>query len=313
MGDQVNICFCTASRSERELVKPVIRRLEEHPSFNLHVLELPVNFRDAYDAVLRFLHGTTHIVGGWSVKLSSPRKVNLAFCSFDRTEMLGAALAFFMNNVPIAQIHAGDQSLEGTHDDIIRQQITLCSTVQFCNGMNSYWRVKYLLMPLDRSSKNCYEVGSIQFDDMEIEYSAVPDEPFDLVLYNAPTRKPDLIPRELDEIESMLDKLTLWVEPNEDIGRRLILERMKTLEEEGRVKMIQTLPRAQFFGLLETSKRFISNSSSLFLEAPYFLKPEQLIHIGVRNRGRERVFRPGGSVRIIEALEELIEKGDLIR
>lgn len=305
MGDQVNICFCTASRSERELVKPLIRRLEEHPSFNLHVLELPVNFRDAFDTVLRFLHGTTHIVGGWSIGLRSPQKVDLAFCSFDRTEMLGAALAFFKNNIPIAQIQAGDQSLEGTHDDITRHQITLCSTVQFCNGMNSYWRVIYILMPLDRSTKNCYEVGSIQFDDLEIDYSAIPDEPFDLVLYNAPTRKPDLIPRELDEIESMLDKLTLWVEPNEDTGRDLILERMKTLEEEGRVKMIQTLPRTQFFGLLETSVRCIGNSSSFFLEIPYLDK--QHIHIGVRNKGRERVFRPGGSVRIIEALERFFD------
>lgn len=303
MGNQLNICFCTASRSERELVEPVIRRLEKHPRFNLHVLELPVNFRDAFDTVLRFLHGTTHIVGGWSIGLSSPQKPDLAFCSFDRTEMLGAALAFFTNNIPIAQIHAGDQSLEGTFDDITRHQITLCSTIQFCNGMNSYWRVIDVLMPLDRSIENCYEVGSIQFDDMEIDYSAVPGEPFDLVLYNAPTRKPDLIPEELDEIESMLDKLTLWVDPNEDIGRDLIVERIKTLEEKGQVRMIRTLPRAQFFGLLQSNIRCIGNSSSFFLELPY-LNSKQHIHIGVRNKGREHgTFRPGGSVRIIEALE----------
>jgi len=68
------------------------------------------------------------------------------------------------------------------------------------------------------------------------------------------------------------------------------------------------LPRPQFFGLLKNCNRFITNSSCATTEAPYFLKPEQIIMVGNRNRNRPAVkCEPGGSDNICKILKELAE------
>lgn len=304
MGDTINIAFCTASRSERALIEPIVRRLRKHPRFDVLVMELPTKFTDAIYRVWSAINGTTHFVGEWSIQIQKPLEFHLAFCPFDRVEMFAAATAFFLKNVPIAQIHAGDISKEGTHDDTLRHQITLMTDIQFCNGEQSYQRAKTLLELAGKSTDSCFEIGSIQFDDLTIKHSAVPDEEFDLVLYNPPTRKPYLIHKELDEIELLLERHTLWIMPNEDDGRETIIKRIEKLERNGKVKGIDTVEREDFFGLLEKSERCIGNSSSFFVELPYFNKEH--IHIGVRNKGRERVeAQPGGSDRIIKCLEEI--------
>ena len=131
-----------------------------------------------------------------------------------------------------------------------------------------------------------------------------------MVLYNPPTKHPELIPKELHEIEAMLDhtKPTFWIGPNGDPGSDLIISRVKDIERKGNVKLFSTLPRREFLALLKHTSRFISNSSCMFLEAPHFLRPEQIVHVGVRNLGREPVeIKLGGSDRIAEILRKELE------
>ena len=66
------------------------------------------------------------------------------------------------------------------------------------------------------------------------------------------------------------------------------------------------LPRPQFLGLLKNCRRFITNSSAAIYEAPHFLKPEQIIMVGDRNRNRPKgPFKTGASDRIVEILHEM--------
>ena len=69
------------------------------------------------------------------------------------------------------------------------------------------------------------------------------------------------------------------------------------------------VPRPQFLGLLKNCKRFITNSSAAYYEAPAFLLPEQIIIVGDRNKERSSNFYgltpliEGASNRIIDELE----------
>jgi len=278
---------CTSSRSERGLIQPLIKELK-NSKFKVEVLELPTNFEGAYEVSSEFLR--TH-------------KVDLAFCGFDRLEHFGACLAFFVNQVPIAQVYAGHISGEGVWDDVVRHLITLCSTFQFCDSKKAYGRCLNLLKTADKPLDKCFLVGSLAFDNLEIDESIVPKEKFDLVLYNPLPLRPDLIQKELDEIEKLLDKPTIWVYPNEDEYREVVIKRIKKLEMEGKVKGVKSLPRSQYLALLKNCDRAIGNSSSFFLELPYFGKSH--IHIGIRNKKREKAeIKTGASKKIVEILEK---------
>lgn len=287
---KLKVCVCTSSRSERGLLKPLIRRLNEHPRMSVSVLELPTDFTGAYEVALEFLR--TH-------------RVDLAFCGFDRLEHFGGCLAFFVNQVPVAQVYAGQISGEGVWDDVVRHLITLCSTIQFCDSEKAYKRCLELLKVTDKPTDKCFLVGSLAFEDLELDESIAPNKKFDLVLYNPLPLKPDLIQKELGEIERLLDKPTIWIYPNEDKYRETVIERIKKLEAKGKVKGYKTLPRPQYLALLKNCERAIGNSSSFLLELPYFGKSH--IHIGARNNKREFVeIRKGGSDRIVKILEKVI-------
>lgn len=286
------IWFCTASRSERGLVDPLLKRLGENPRFELNRVDIfPATFDDAYHQV--------------RAEVFETGRPDLAFTPFDRVEMLGAAIGLATSNIPTAQIHAGDMSREGSWDDYVRHMITLCSKVQFCVSDASYLRALRLLETAGKPTQHCYRVRSIHFDDLEVDESLALNEPFDLVVYNPPTSRPDLINKELAEIEALIDKKTVWIIPNEDIGGDRILRWVNETPKKHLIYLTPTLPRGKYMGLLARCTRAIGNSSSFLLELPFFQKT--YVHIGVRNTGREVVqsVERGGSDDIIRILEGL--------
>jgi len=130
---------------------------------------------------------------------------------------------------------------------------------------------------------------------------------YDLILYNTPTTT-DYRP-EVYAMEEIIAR---------EGNYRILIGGNPDGEAETETKLIEmmnqfypSLPRAQFLGLLKNCKRFITNSSSAIYEAPYFLKPEQIIMIGQRNRNRPKVdCQPGGSDRIVKAIQEYLEAFD---
>lgn len=294
MGDKKRVIICWSNRSEYGLLLPVIRRLRKHfevTEFRMDEGGDPFELGGLYESAYAFFHEC---------------QPDLVITPFDRKAQIFAALAARMLNLRVAQIHAGDISREGTWDDLIRWQISLCCDYLFCNTEKSAERARKLV-ELTGSSAKVFEVGSTAFDEIEVDTSLCPDGEFDLVVYHPPTRRPDLIEKELDEIESMIDKPTIWIGPSGDPSSDRIVARAKKLEKEGKIRFYQNLPRAKFLGLLKGCTRAIGNSSSFFLELSCFGKKH--IHIGMRNLGREVVrIRPGGSEKIAEILRKELEE-----
>lgn len=288
-----------SNRAEKGILMPVIKRMRESSTLDPLVCDL-FSIKPPVSKL-----GSTY---DHTYKLLEENPVDLALCGFDRLEMIFVALAAHHHNIPIAQVHAGDQSFKGSFDDVTRHSISLYAQVHFCNGYKSYMRTCGLMNAVGRSAKWTFEVGSTAFDDLEIDDSLCPEKPYLLILYNPPTRRPDLMETELTEIKNMVDKPAVWIGPNWDPGSSKIVSYAHEVAfSKGKaITYRDNVPRPQFLGLLKNCDRFLGNSSSLFLEAPYFLPKERIIHIGVRNQGREFIeIRPGGSDRIVSILEEL--------
>lgn len=298
MDHKKRIVVAYSNRSEYGLLVPVIKRLKRH----FEVVEF-----DMGD-----MGGEVFELGGLYEKAFTFIRESAPVCvitPFDRKEQIFVALAARMLNLRVAQIHAGDISREGCWDDQVRHMISLCCDYLFCNGEESAERARRLVR-LTGSSAKVYEVGSSAFDDIEVDMSSCPDGKFDLIVYSPPTKRPDLIEKELDEIESLLDKPAIWIGPSGDPGSDLVIGRVREIQKRHDVVFYQNLPRPKFLGLLKRCERPIGNSSSFFLELPYFGKRH--VHIGARNKGREVVkIRPGGSDRIAEILrKELADAED---
>jgi UDP-N-acetylglucosamine 2-epimerase len=242
---------------------------------------------------------------------------DLFYANADRVEMTGATAAAFHNKVKIAHYQGGViNNPKTTYDDTDRDVISLWADIHFVETLQAGYNVAELTrtyissMPFkpkeELAHNHIHVVGITHLDDLELDASKVPIdyiptpdgdmkvmEPYDLVLINYPSFG-DFPSSEINKILLESDRLKIHIggNPDGDISRI------------GRPQY-ENLPRPQFLGLLKNCQRFITNSSCAVTEAPYFLKPEQIVMVGDRNRNRPPVeCKPGGSDRIVAILKE---------
>lgn len=218
----------------------------------------------------------------------------------DRRETFDFVLERYRENKRIIHLWAGEKSNFELHDDVYRHAMTLMSCIQLCTNDEAKKRVVKLCKSVGKIYLTM-TVGNVMFDNLEVDESVVPDYDYDLILYNPVTSLPkDITMNEIKEINNMIDKPYLWIEPNGDHGSELILD-INT----------NTLPRSLFLGLVKNCKRFITNSSCQYYEAQFLLKPEQIISIGKRNKERESRYAnmsiPNATENIMKILRSLDE------
>jgi len=258
-------------RSDEGLSAPVIKRLCKH--FEVETIHLvPQDFEASYSRMNEILK----------------RHFDLVFITGDRVEMCAAAAAAFHNKILIAHFGAGvTNDPITTFDDVDRHCITLWSDIQFCEDGYSKAETEALLHSIKKS--NSYVVGITHLDDLKVDESKVMKEPYDLLLINAEPL--GITPNHIKE------RFAIQIGGNPDGGVSFI----------GDIVYPQ-VPRSQFFGLLNQCQRFITNSSAAIYEAPHFLKPEQIIMIGDRNKNRPiGPFKTGASDRIVKILQEFLK------
>jgi len=264
-------------RSDEGLSKPIIKRLKEDDFFNpVHVPRLnPAVFYGSYGYIEQLI---------WDVR------PDLIFITGDRIEMCAAACAAFHNNVPIAHYFAGVLNCPlSTLDDVNRHCITLWSDIQLVESNFTLRNVALILASILKES-NCYVIGSTHLEDLEIDESLVPEFDYDLILINAIC---EVNKNNYNLNKEMYYDVTrhrnwkherkeFWIQSNPDFSIKSV---------PSNVRLIENLPRPQFLGLLKNCKRFITNSSAAIYEAPFFLKKEQIIMVGDRNKNRTQ-FEP---------------------
>jgi len=276
-------------RSDGGLSAPVIKRLREH-FITLPVDLAPQDFLTSYQLIDAIC------------KADPP---DLILITGDRVEMCAAAAAAFHNKVKIAHFYAGIWNDPiTTFDDVDRHCITLWSEIQFCESDNAALTVEMLKAAYGIAADPIV-VGISHLDDLEVDESVCPPYPhvkYDLLLINHELNGKNKYSglqslKEYNFVVKNIVNYTVQIGGNPDgpIGQiGDVYER--------------NLPRPQFMGLLKNCQRFITNSSSAIYEAPHFLKPEQIIMVGDRNRNRPRgPFKSGASDRIVEILKEYLK------
>jgi hypothetical protein len=263
-------------RSDEGLSAPVIKRLQDWFDVCAYPL-LPQKFKESYSLV-------ETVINSWYP--------DLILITGDRVEMCAAAAAAFHNKVKIAHFYAGIiNDPVTTYDDVDRHCCTLWSDIQFCEDRCSAIRTNMLKQACDLTS-NVHVVGISHLDDLEVDESKDPLCKYDLLLIN----NEPLSSTNHDFMRSD--------------GRPLI---QIGHNPDGNVQTIGdiyygNLPRPQFLGLLKNCQRFITNSSAAIYEAPHFLKPEQIVMVGDRNKNRPKgPFKTGASDRIVEILKEYLK------
>lgn len=292
-------------RSDEGLSAPVIKRLNNTDIQTTTVNLVPGSYKQSYSIT--------------EARMLCTERPDIVLIFGDRIEMTAAAAACFNNNVPIAHVYAGIHNNIATLDDVNRHAITAWSEIQFCESLEAVYKVCTIMGSIGKNNDTAHNVGITHLDDLEISEALVPDEAYDLVLFNPVTYGQDLKQTIRDGMITAsgfvtcangytLGHHTVVLMPNPDAGHEHILEFQEIMKNSaegvnGMYTFYPNLPRPEFMGLLKNCTRFITNSSSAIYEAPHFLKPRQIIHIGNRNRNRDTgPFETGASDKIVKEL-----------
>ncbi len=179
------------------------------------------------------------------------RKSKTVICTGDRIETHTLAVKAFLAHKYIIHYYAGikDEFL-ATYDAYLRHCITILSDEQWVESRKCAKTVKKLFKIIGKRS-HIKIVGSNHLLDVILDYEKVPDEPYNLVLYNPCTK--------IKEI---------FIGPNADI-------------------QYGSLPQEQLLALVKECEKFYTNSSCGVYEAPFLIDKRNIIHLGKRNKGRK--------------------------
>ena len=178
-------------------------------------------------------------------------EAEVVICTGDRVETHTLALKAFLDHKYIIHFYAGiKDKYFSTYDATLRHCITLLSNEQWVENKKCAKTVRELCKAINKMH-DIKIVGSNHLLDVILDYEKVPEEPYNLVLYNPCTAMKEI-----------------FIGPNPD-------------------KQYGSLPQAQLLGLIKECEKFYTNSSCGVYEAPFLIKKKQIVWLGKRNKGRK--------------------------
>ncbi|WP_370390799.1 UDP-N-acetylglucosamine 2-epimerase [uncultured Winogradskyella sp.] len=313
------ICVVTGTRAEYGLLKPLLHELEASQDLELQLVATAMHLVPEFGFTV-----DTIIADGFSIAKRVPcldgsdtalgvsksiataltglaeafedLKPDIVVILGDRSEMLAAATAATIANIPIAHIHGGETT-EGAYDEAIRHAITKMSYWHFTSTETYRKRVIQLGEHPDR----VFNVGAIGLDgirqlellskaDLEVALNFKLDGQTALITYHpetigtaAPEQQFQTL---LDALETQPDLKLIFTYANSDKGGRMINQRIEAYVKANaqRAMAIPSLGQLRYLSALQHVDVVLGNSSSGIIEVPYFNIPT--INIGNRQKGR---------------------------
>lgn len=184
------------------------------------------------------------------IELVPYNDAKIIICTGDRLETYHLAWRAFIDHKYIIHYYAGvKDKYYATHDSYLRHMITIMSNEQWVENKKCAKVVKRFLRIINKIP-NIKIVGSNHLLDVILDYSIVPKEPYNLVLYNPCTR---------------IKEVLIGPNPDQQYG---------------------TLPQDQLLALIKECECFYTNSSCGVYEAPFLIDKKRIVWLGKRNRGR---------------------------
>jgi GDP/UDP-N,N'-diacetylbacillosamine 2-epimerase (hydrolysing) len=213
----------------------------------------------------------------------------------DRVEMLGAAIAATVLNIPIIHIHGGERS--GSIDESIRHAISKLSHFHFVANTQS----KERLIKMGERQKFIFNVGApglslphlkdlLTISELNKKIGLNLDEPTITVIFHPVVQDLRRLVQEINVVFKSIHELglqTVVFLPNSDATGALLETAIISSAKKIKNKtFIRHLNRHDYLSLLIHSKLMIGNSSSGIIESVNFGLP--VINVGERQNLRDR-------------------------
>ena len=338
------IAVVTGSRADYGLLKGVLTRLQKMDDFDLQVIACGMHLLPKFGETWRLIEadgfeiaakidleltddraetvarGTGIGVAGFAEALPRLRP-DLMVLLGDRYEILSAAVAATLLNIPIAHIHGGEVTA-GAFDDAIRHAITKMACVHFTAAEPYRRRV----IQMGEHPDFVFNVGAPGLDLADTaptvsraalfgELGIGGPERFLLVTLHPTTAQPKTdaanVSALLGALAEIEDRSFIFTGVNADPGYRQIDEAIRAFvaERPDRAHLFASLGSERYWKALRLADTVVGNSSSGILEAPAVDVPS--VNIGDRQLGRLRAASiidcPADQAAILAALRMILE------
>lgn len=316
------VCIFTGTRAEYGILSRLIRKIADDSELQLQIVATNMHLSPEFGLTYKEIESDGfHIDKKVEMLLSSDtsngtvKSMGLATIGFadaledlnpdlvvilgDRYEMLCAAQACLIYNIPIAHI-AGGGITEGAYDDAIRHCITKMSHLHFTSTKEHRNRV----IQLGEQPNRVFWSGSLGVDNIRNEEILTREEleksinfslgsKFLLVTYHPVTMENESAANQCDALLSALEEVNsdyqvLFTLPNSDTNGRVISAKVKdyVTSNPDRAFAVCSLGKRRYYSALKYASAVVGNSSSGIIEAPIFKTPT--LNIGNRQEGRTR-------------------------
>lgn len=335
------ICIITGTRAEWGLLSQLAELLNNDPEVDLQIIatnmhlsakygytykeieelgfkisaKVPMNLDE--DSTKATVMAMGEAMQGFA-KVYGELKPDLLVILGDRYEMLMAASAALIYQIPVAHIHGGELT-EGAYDDAIRHSITKMSNIHFASTEEYRNRI----IQLGEQPNTVFNVGAIGVDNInkiqlmdktEFEESIGGfkiDRNTLLVTFHPVTTETQNAKEQIDTLLGALDDVKeariIFTMPNSDTGSQIIAQSIEQWCTKNNTRAIwfTSLGLRRYLSALQFIGAVVGNSSSGIIEVPSFGIPT--INIGDRQKGRTRAE----SVIDIEPDQNIITKNIL--
>lgn len=313
------ICVVTGTRAEYGLLYWLMKELQSDPNLELQLVATGMHLSPEFGSTYKFIEQDGFRINEKIEMLLSSdtpvgitKSIGLAVISFaeclqrlqpdvlvlagDRYEILAAAQAALIAQIPVAHLFGGDTT-EGAFDEAIRHSITKMSHLHFVSNELAAKRVRQL----GENPKHIYNVGSTGLDfirkatlltknqlseKLNFEFRernvSVTFHPATLDAQNPEEQFGQL----LDALDSQGQQMGIIItKPNSDtFGRKLIEMIDEFVSSHPNAIAFTSLGHLPYLSLLSIVDAVVGNSSSGLYEAPSFKIPT--VNIGSRQKGR---------------------------
>lgn len=312
------ICVITGTRAEYGLLYWTIKSIDDDPTLKLQLCATGMHLSPEFGLTYRQIEEDgfridkkIEILLSSDTAVGISKSIGLAMIGFaeafeelqpdivlllgDRYEILAAATAACMANIPIAHCHGGEIT-EGAFDDAIRHSITKMSHLHFV-ATDIY---KKRVIQLGEQPHQVFHVGGLGVEHIyrtpllnkeafEVSIDWLLSKPTYLITFHPVTLEPKAAQQQFNALLEALDATDaqlLFTKPNSDPGGRLIIEMIDRYVEANndRARAYTSLGYKRYLSALQHVAMVIGNSSSGLLEVPSFKIPT--INIGDRQKGR---------------------------
>lgn len=315
------ICVITTTRAEYGLLYWLMQGIKSDPFFQLQVVVTGAHLSPEFgstidriredgfkvdrsfdlelfgDKILDITHSLALALDGFGASFQT-LKPDLIVILGDRFEILGAATAALIANIPVAHLHGGELS-EGAIDDAIRHAVTKLSHLHFA-ATEPY---RNRIIQLGEQPERVFMVGGLGIDNINkinlltrSELEQAIGLSFNkhnlLITYHPETLDPGKAGEQIGQLLAALDKQAdtnlIFTMPNADTGHRIIVDKIQSFVQarENSSILIPSMGQLNYLSAMKLVDAVVGNSSSGIIEAPSF--GIGTINIGKRQNGRIR-------------------------